>query len=47
MQKAFAPDSGALSDPEMDSGERVATMELFKLAIGVFKNPKSHRPVRL
>jgi len=45
MQKAFAPESGALIDPEVDPGERVATMELFKGAIGVFKNPSSHRPV--
>jgi uncharacterized protein (TIGR02391 family) len=45
MQKAFAPESGVLTDPEIDSGERVATMELFKGAIGVFKNPSSHRPV--
>jgi uncharacterized protein (TIGR02391 family) len=45
MQKAFAPESGALTDPEVDPGERVATMELFKGAIGVFKNPSSHRPV--
>ena len=44
MQKAFAPD-GALADPEQDAGERVATMELFKGAIGVFKNPSSHRTV--
>lgn len=45
MQKAFAPETGALADPESDPGERVATMELFKGAIGVFKNPSSHRPV--
>jgi uncharacterized protein (TIGR02391 family) len=45
MQKAFAPESRVLTDPESDSGERVATMELFRGAIGVFKNPSPHRPV--
>lgn len=45
MQRAFAPESGVLTDSEIDAGEQVATMELFKGAIGVFKNPSSHRPV--
>ncbi len=45
MQKAFAPESGMLADADTDAGEQVATMELFKGAIGVFKNPSSHRPV--
>jgi uncharacterized protein (TIGR02391 family) len=45
MQVAFAPSDGPLTDPEAEGGERVATMELFKGAIGVFKNPSSHRPV--
>ena len=44
MQRAFEPE-GPLADPEQDPGERVATMELFKGAIGVFKNPSSHRTV--
>lgn len=35
----------ALTDPDADPGEQVATMELFKGAIGLFKNPTSHRPV--
>jgi uncharacterized protein (TIGR02391 family) len=44
MQRAFEP-GGPLADPDQDPGERVATMELFKGAIGVFKNPSSHRVV--
>jgi uncharacterized protein (TIGR02391 family) len=44
MQQAFA-EKGVLTDPEADPGERVAMMELFKGAIGLFKNPTSHRPV--
>ena len=49
IRSAFAPDEakglGPLADPEIDGGERVATMELFAGAIGVFKNPPSHRIV--
>ena len=45
MQRAFAPETGVLTDAESDPGEKVATMELFRGAIGVFKNPSSHRPV--
>ncbi len=44
MQRAFQP-GGPLADPEQDPGERIATMELFRGAIGVFKNPSSHRIV--
>lgn len=45
MQLAFSAEKGVLTDPEADPGERVAMMELFKGAIGLFKNPSSHRPV--
>jgi uncharacterized protein (TIGR02391 family) len=45
MQHAFAAEDGVLTDPDADPGERVAMMELFKGAIGLFKNPTSHRPV--
>jgi len=45
MQQAFSAEKGVLTDPEADPGERVAMMELFKGAIGLFKNPTSHRPV--
>jgi uncharacterized protein (TIGR02391 family) len=45
MQSAFSAEKGALTDPEAEPGEQVAMMELFKGAIGLFKNPTSHRPV--
>jgi uncharacterized protein (TIGR02391 family) len=45
MQHAFAVEKGVLTDPEADPGEQVAMMELLKGAIGLFKNPTSHRPV--
>lgn len=46
MQHAFAPgDSSPLTDPNAEKGEQEAMMNLFKGAIGLFKNPTSHRPV--
>jgi len=45
MQHAFSVEKGVLTDPESDPGEKVAMMDLFKGAIGLFKNPISHRPV--
>ena len=36
---------GPLADPDLDGGERAATTALFWGAIGVFKNPTSHRQV--
>ncbi len=44
MQAAFK-EGGPLADPNLDDGERAATMALFWGAIGVFKNPPSHRQV--
>jgi uncharacterized protein (TIGR02391 family) len=44
MQEAFKPD-GPLADPESEEAEQVARMNLYKGAIGLFKNPSSHRPV--
>ena len=44
MKDAFKP-GGALSDPELETGEQQATMALLWGAIGVFKNPSSHRQV--
>jgi uncharacterized protein (TIGR02391 family) len=46
MQHAFSvSDEGPLLDPAADSGEQQAAMNLFKGAIGLFKNPTSHRAV--
>jgi uncharacterized protein (TIGR02391 family) len=45
MRTAFKPEGGPLADPELDAGERVGMMELFAGAIGIFKNPPSHRQV--
>lgn len=50
MQEAFKSskegrNGGPLSDPEAESGEASALTELFKGAIGLFKNPASHRRV--
>jgi uncharacterized protein (TIGR02391 family) len=44
MQEAFKQ-QGPLWRAELDRGESVALMELFKGAIGLFKNPSSHRRV--
>lgn len=44
MQSAFRK-GGALADPDLEPGEQEATMALFWGAIGVFKNPSSHRQV--
>lgn len=43
-QSAFK-DGGPLADPKLEPGERKATMALFSGALGVFKNPSSHRQV--
>lgn len=45
MKQAFSKDNGPLRDPDLVAGEREARMALFWGAIGVFKNPTSHRPV--
>jgi hypothetical protein len=44
MTKAFR-EGGALRDPSAEGGEQTAMMNLFQGAIGVFKNPTSHRQV--
>jgi len=45
MRKAFHVDNGPLTDSAQAGGERHATSELFAGAMGVFKNPSSHRQV--
>lgn len=45
MTEPFRED-GVLSDPSLDAGEHKARMFLFAGAIGLFKNPPSHRPVQ-
>lgn len=44
MKTVFTP-GGALADPALEPGEQQAVMALFWGAIGVFKNPSSHRQV--
>ena len=45
MRKAFHPDEGTLADLSRPKAEREATAHLFAGAIGLFKNPSSHREV--
>lgn len=47
MRKAFDPKAGPLTDPASEAGEREARSALFAGAIGCYKNPHSHRDVRL
>jgi len=44
MVKAFRQ-GGPLFRPELEGGESTAQMNLFAGAIGLFKNPSSHRRV--
>ena len=45
VRRAFDVKDGPLSDLEQDGGEREATSHLFAGAVGLFKNPSSHREV--
>ena len=47
MRKAFDPDNGPLSDKSHPKAEREALAHLFAGAIGSYKNPHSHRTVKL
>jgi uncharacterized protein (TIGR02391 family) len=47
MSKAFKVDNGPLTDVTLPEPERKATLLLFMGAIGLFKNPSSHRHVPL
>lgn len=45
MRDAFHPENGVLTDSSLPSAERQTTSDLFAGAIGLFKNPASHRDV--
>ena len=47
MRMAFDPEKGPLTDPDRPLPERVALAHLFAGAIGSYKNPTSHRHVRI
>lgn len=47
MRNAFNIDKGPLADVNAQQGERQALSDLFAGAIGVYKNPHSHRQVSL
>lgn len=47
MSKAFHEEKGPLRDPSLPAAERLAIANLFRGAIGAFKNPNSHREVGL
>lgn len=47
MRQAFHPEKGALTDKKRALAEREATTHLFAGAIGLFKNPSSHRDINL
>jgi uncharacterized protein (TIGR02391 family) len=47
MRKAFDPDKGPLTDQSQPKAEREALAHLFAGAVGSYKNPHSHRTVKL
>jgi uncharacterized protein (TIGR02391 family) len=47
MRKAFHPDNGPLRDRDAVPAEQQAISDLFAGAIGLYKNPHSHRNVTL
>jgi uncharacterized protein (TIGR02391 family) len=47
MREAFAPERGKLTDLQSERAEQTARMEMFAGAVGSYKNPLSHRDVRL
>ena len=46
-QAAFHPENGPLADKAAEKGERIALMNLMSGALGSYKNPSSHRRVRI
>jgi uncharacterized protein (TIGR02391 family) len=47
MRKAFAVDTGPLTDKSSERSEQQAVSDLFAGAIGAYKNPHSHRRIVL
>lgn len=47
MRRAFHPDEGPLTDTSVPSAERQALSDMFAGAIGLYKNPHSHRNVTI
>ncbi len=47
VRKAFDPRDGPLTDMEAEEGEKESRSALFAGAIGSYKNPHSHRDIRL
>lgn len=47
MRQAFHPENGTLTDANQLPAEKDATLALFAGAIGLYKNPPSHRNVNL
>lgn len=45
MRKAFHPQTGKLSNTHSEESEKQAMSDLFAGAIGLFKNPTSHRDI--
>ncbi|MCW6529728.1 TIGR02391 family protein [Sphingomonas sp. MMSM20] len=45
IRRAFHKDTGPLTDPSVDDAEKEATSSLFAGAVGMYKNPGSHRHV--
>ena len=43
MRKAFHTETGPLTDMQLENAEKQAMSDLFAGAIGLFKNPVSHR----
>ena len=45
MRKAFHPQTGSLANTQSEEAEKQAMSDLFAGAIGLFKNPSSHRDI--
>lgn len=45
MRKAFNPETGKLTNSHSEQSEKQGMMDLFAGAIGLFKNPTSHRDI--